>query len=210
MKNILCFGDSNTFGKDTKGNRLSRNLRWTGRAQQLLGEDYYLIEDGLSGRTTIWDDPLKPGRCGLITLPISLLTHWPLDLIIISLGTNDVKRYFSASPQDIADGLEQLVQLIQKTPKISSGKKPPEILVFAPAPVGELISRSHSLEYDTPARSKSLELAPLFQQVAQVRNCHFVSGGDFATVGADQLHLDQEGHSKIAEVIAEKIRGILG
>ncbi len=210
MKNILCFGDSNTFGKDNKGSRLPRNIRWTGLAQQRLGEDYYLIEDGLSGRTTIWDDPLKLGRCGLITLPISLLTHRPLDLIILSLGTNDVKRYFSVTPQDIADGMEQLVRLIQKTPKISEGKRPPEILIFAPAPVGERISRSHSLEYDEPSRSKSQQLGELYRQVAQVRNCHFLNGGDYTAVGADQLHLDEEGHSKIAEAIAEKIREILG
>lgn len=209
MKNILCFGDSNTFGKDMSGNRLPRDIRWTGKAQQILGQDYHMIEDGLSGRTTIWDDPLKPRRSGLITLPISLLTHRPLDLVILSLGTNDIKRYVSASPQEITDGMKQLVQLIQTTSKIGSGKHPPKILVFAPAPVGERISRSHSLEYDEPSRSKSLQLGALYRHMAEENHCHFLDGASFTQVGSDQLHLDEEGHSKTAEVIAEKIREIL-
>lgn len=210
MKNILCFGDSNTYGKSMDGTRLPRYVRWTGLAQQLLGDEYYLIEDGLSGRTTIWDDPLKPHRSGLITLPISLLTHRPLDLVIISLGTNDIKRYVSASPMEITDGMKQLVQLIQKTPKLGSGKQGPKILIYAPAPVGERISRSHSLEYDEPSRSKSLQLGELYHRMADENHCYFLDGANFTKVGSDQLHLDEEGHKQTAHVIADKVKEILG
>lgn len=210
MKNILCFGDCNTFGKDSTGQRYPRHIRWTGKTQQLLGDDYYLIEEGLEGRTTIWDDPLKPHRCGLNTLPISLQTHKPLDLVILSLGTNDIKRYFRVSPEEIAQGLELLVQKIQSTQGVSTGKSIPKVLILAPAPVGERISRSQSLEYDEPARQKSLELAALYQGVAEVRSCYFLDGGTFSAVGSDQLHLDEESHLSTAEEMAKKIREILG
>lgn len=209
MKNILCFGDCNTFGKNAEGNRLPRQIRWTGKAQQLLGEDFYLIEEGLEGRTTIWDDPLLPQRCGLSTLPISLLTHKPLDMVILSLGTNDIKRYFRVSPEEIANGMEQLVQKIQTSQGISNGKSVPRILILAPVPLGEKVSRSKSLEYDETSRLKSMELGSLYRHVAEIRNCGFLDTASFANVGADHLHLDEAGHLRTAELVTEKVREML-
>ena len=89
MINILCFGDSNTFGTNPKGGRHAWNTRWPGRLQVLLGPEYYVIEEGMGDRTTVWDDPLEPGRCGIQALPIALQSHKPLDLVILALGTND-------------------------------------------------------------------------------------------------------------------------
>ena len=77
MINILCFGDSNTFGTNPKGGRHSWNTRWPGRLQVLLGPEYYVIEEGMGGRTTVWDDPLEPGRCGIQALPMALQSHKP-------------------------------------------------------------------------------------------------------------------------------------
>ena len=82
--NILCFGDSNTFGSNPEGGRYPREIRWPGRLQILLGSDDYVIEEGMGGRTTVWDDPLEPNRNGLSALPIALLSHKPLDLVILS------------------------------------------------------------------------------------------------------------------------------
>ena len=75
MINILCFGDSNTFGTNPKGGRHSWNTRWPGRLQVLLGPEYYVIEEGMGGRTTVWDDPLEPGRCGIQALPMACLLY---------------------------------------------------------------------------------------------------------------------------------------
>lgn len=208
MRNILCFGDCNTFGKDMKGNRYPREIRWTGKVQKSLGENFYLIEEGLEGRTTVHDDPLLPHRCGMTALPISLHTHKPLDLVIISLGTNDLKRYFSLSAKEISYGMEQLVMKVQTTPGIGQEKGFAKILILAPAPVGEKISRSRSLEYDDNSRTKSLELGSLYRSVAERKRCYFLDAGDYAQVGSDQLHLDEESHLKIADVLTEKIREI--
>lgn len=210
MKNILCFGDCNTFGKDSNGNRYERHIRWTGKTQQLLGEDYYLMEEGLEGRTTIYDDPLLAHRCGITALPISLLTHKPLDLVILSLGTNDIKRYFNATAEEIGDGMKQLVKKIQITSGISQPNGTTRILIFAPPPVGERISRSRSLEYDEPSRTKSMELGGFYRRVAEENHCYFLDGGLFAQMGSDQLHMDEESHLRTAEEMAKKIREILG
>ena len=130
MKQILCFGDSNTFGSDPspEGFRHPYHLRWPGIVQQLLGEEFYVIEEGMGGRTTVFSDPLEPMRCGISYLPVALQSHQPLDLVILSLGTNDCKGMFSASPRVIAAGMERLVQTVQRFP-FGGQTKPPKILI---------------------------------------------------------------------------------
>ena len=62
MINILCFGDSNTNGSNPSGGRWGRWERWTGVLQKLLGDDYYFIEEGCGGRTTVMEDWLEPDK----------------------------------------------------------------------------------------------------------------------------------------------------
>ena len=103
QKNILCFGDSNTWGFPPDcGARYDRETRWPGVLQQQLGEDYYVIEEGLPGRNTVWDDPVEGGKNGLKQLVPLIHSHMPLDLLIIMLGTTDFKNRFSVSPRDIS------------------------------------------------------------------------------------------------------------
>lgn len=91
MKQILCFGDSNTWGLIPKtGERFPWGIRWTSILSEKLGQDkYHVVEEGLCGRTTVFDDPLRDGRCGVKVLPTLLESHDPIDLSIIMLGTND-------------------------------------------------------------------------------------------------------------------------
>lgn len=93
MKNIVCFGDSNTYGRDpvTKG-RLDKKTRWPGVLQNILGEEYDVIEEGLNGRTTVWNDPVRggPKRNGSLYLLPCLESHAPINLLVIMLGTNDL------------------------------------------------------------------------------------------------------------------------
>lgn len=110
MINILCFGDSNTNGSNPVGGRWGRWERWTGVLQKLLGDDYYVIEEGCGGRTTVMEDWLEPDKNGRAQLPVALRTHRPLDLVVIMLGTNDMKKRFSLLPVDIAYGAAELGQ----------------------------------------------------------------------------------------------------
>ena len=112
MKTILCYGDSNTYGlKSDLVSRYPRNVRWTGILQEKLGSEYYVIEEGLGGRTTVWDDPVEDYKNGKKYLLPCLDSHKPLDLVIIMLGTNDLKSRFSVTPFDIGASMENLVKI---------------------------------------------------------------------------------------------------
>ena len=108
---ILCFGDSNTFGYiPGRGGRYDRHTRWPGRLQELLGSAYQVIEEGLCGRTTAFDDVTEPGRSGLDRIRDAVGKNEPLDLLIIVLGSNDCKAQFQASAEEITKGLERLLE----------------------------------------------------------------------------------------------------
>ena len=115
MKTVLCFGDSNTWGYDpaTK-NRFPRDVRWAGILAGLLSPDYQVIEEGLNGRTTVWNDPIEGYKNGRDYLIPCLETHRPIDLVILMLGTNDLKMRFSVSAFDIANSAGVLVDIIQR------------------------------------------------------------------------------------------------
>ena len=115
MKQILCFGDSNTWGYDGEsGERLPFKVRWTGRLQKAYeGKDVRIIEEGLCGRTTVFEDPFRQGRRGTALLPTLLETHHPVDLVVLMLGTNDCKTIFGASAEVIGRGIQCLLDQIQ-------------------------------------------------------------------------------------------------
>ena len=115
--NILCFGDSNTWGyKPDKTGRFDENTRWTALLQKKLGPAYHIIEEGLCGRTTVFHDELREGRRGLDMIGVTVEMHDPLDLVIIMLGTNDCKTRYGASASVIAKGLDQV---IRKAPTVN-------------------------------------------------------------------------------------------
>ena len=98
-KHIVCYGDSNTHGYCAEtGGRFNEEERWTCLLQAYLGDQFLVLEEGLSGRTTCFDDPIHEGLCGLDYLYPCLMSHEPVDLLIIMLGTNDTKERFGVSP----------------------------------------------------------------------------------------------------------------
>ena len=199
MINILCFGDSNTFGTNPKGGRHSWNVRWPGRLQVLLGPDYYVIEEGLGGRTTIWEDPLEPNRCGIKALPIALLSHKPLDMVILSLGTNDCKAFFNASPRVIAAGMERLCSDVLSF-DYGPGYKIPKILIVSPIHIGTDLEHCPYFSFDETSPAKSMALAPLYKQVADNHSCLFLDASQVAQPSpVDQLHMDAKSHAALAE-----------
>ena len=106
MKNILCFGDSNTWGcVPGVFSRFPLDKRWTGLLAKALGEEYHVIEDGVKGRTVAVDDPHVPFRNGLSSLGYSLLRASPIDLMIVMLGTNDIKSFFPFTPYVVSNGV---------------------------------------------------------------------------------------------------------
>ena len=207
-KTIVCFGDSNTHGYNSSNmGRFTEKERWTCLLAELLGPGYLIREEGLSGRTTSFDDPLFEGLSGFSYIHTCMLTHEPLDLLIIMLGTNDVKERFSATPENITKGLERLTAKAIHTPEAWRDKA--NILIIAPPPIEEgYYETDIGPEMGKGCIEKSKALAPLYQKLAERLNCHFLDAASIPGVGMypyDHMHLSLEGHKRLAEKLAELI-----
>jgi lysophospholipase L1-like esterase len=190
MKRLLCFGDSNTWGYMPKtGARFPADVRWTGVLQRLLGAEWVVIEEGLNGRTTAFDYKDRPYRNGKEYLPPCLDSHAPLDLVILGLGTNDLKVEFGLTPERVAAGMEALVELVE-------ARGVPMIVSSPPA-----IDESR-LDYDEMrgSQAKARELPRMYRALAEKHGARFVDLGGVSASPLDGYHLDADGHRRVAEI----------
>ena len=125
MITVLAYGDSNTYGYNPRtGLRYSEDIRWTGLLSSHLGNGYRVIEEGCNGRTTIYDDPIDGWKNGLNYFKPCLHSHKPVDIVVMMLGTNDLKSVFGLSAQQIAEGAGVLVNTIQTFTLEKYGNQP--------------------------------------------------------------------------------------
>ncbi len=206
MKTILCYGDSNTWGYNpATGTRYGRDKRWPGVLRNNLGSEYLVIEEGLCGRTTVWDDPIEGFKSGEKYLIPCLETHKPVDLVVLFLGTNDLKGRFSLSAADIAQGAGTLVDIIQRS-RTGPGQRSPEILLLAPPPVGKLYDFAQMF---TGAEDKSKKLAEEYRLIAREYNCKYLNTAEVIRVSDfDGIHLELDEHRKLGEKVAGMIRNM--
>lgn len=214
VKKIVCFGDSNTYGYNAKDvNRFTEEERWTCLLAKRLGEGFHVAEEGLEGRTACLEDPLFEGLCGFRYLYPCLMTHKPVDLLLIMLGTNDVKQRFSCTPANVAKGMERLVQKALDS-KIAFRDNTPNILLIAPPAIEPgYAGTSVYGEMGEGCDVKSRALAPLYEQVAQMTGCHYLDAGQVPGVEMnpyDFMHLSLEAHSAFAGFLAEMVPKLLG
>ena len=207
MKHILCFGDSNTYGLIPQINgRYSWDERWTGILNYKLGFDNYrIIEDGLCGRTTIFEDPLRDNRNGSKILPTVLETNNGIDAIILMLGTNDCKTVYGATAEIIGKGIERLINIIKQY-SITS-----KILLVSPIHFGEKVWHN---EYDPEFSPNSIivnkGLANVYENIANKENILFLDASIYAQPSnEDQEHLNAEGHKALAEAIYNKLVDVI-
>lgn len=203
MKTVLCYGDSNTYGFNPEnGLRYPKDVRWTGRLQSLLGEDYVVVEEGCNGRTTVFEDPSEGWKKGIDYLRPCLNTHKPVDIVILMLGTNDLKELFAANAQEVADGAEELVEIIQTFTVEKQGFAPKVILV-SPPEIGEgVCNGAFSSSFGTRAAQESRKLAGFYKEVADRKGCLFLNAAQHIKPStADYVHLGPEGHEVLAEVL---------
>lgn len=206
MKNILCFGDSNTWGYvPGTGNRYPKQIRWTGLLQNLLGDSFFIIEEGLNGRTTVLDDPTRIAKNGMTYLRPCLDSQAPIDLVVMMLGTNDCKHRFGLSAFDISEGVAMLVSIILQSGSGINGKAP-QILLISPPLIAAAPSKA---DLFSGAEEKSRQLAFHVQQVATNTASHFLDAAKDCSVSPiDGIHLDEAGHLALAQAIAGKINSL--
>ena len=204
-KHIVCLGDSNTHGYCADpadcadgGNRFNENERWPRVLEKLLGEDYLVLEEGLSGRTTVFPDPLHEGMPALdVAVPI-LMSHEPIDLLIIMLGTNDTKDRLGMNAACIALGMGRLVDKCRSVPCWGDGE--PNILVVCPPHIGRELNDPCM---GVSCAEKSEELARYMEPAVRQRNCAFLDAEGIAEFNkVDYMHLTRKGHADLAAELA--------
>lgn len=209
MKTLLCFGDSNTHGTIPMHSReeIARfdfGQRWPGVVQRLLGNSWRVIEEGMPGRTTAWDDPDEgEDRNALRYWQACLQSHRPVDAIAIMLGTNDLKAKFPASHQTIADGVRKLVDIaLDNTPP---GCVLPHVLVITPTPILEV---SFFAEIFVAGRAKSLQLKDAFTSMTQQSGVQVLHAQDVCSVSElDGIHLDATAQRRLGEAVVQMLVG---
>ena len=219
-KRILIYGDSNTWGwipveHGYPTTRYAEAKRWPGIAGAALGDGYVLIEEGLSGRTTDLADPTTPhlpgaGLDGSAYLPAAVASHLPLDLIVIMLGTNDLKAMYERSPERVAEGIGRLIELVKEADGgVATTYPVAQILVLAPPPI--VATERFPQEVFAGGVEKSRRLAAEYEAVARAAGAQFLDIGEITEAdGVDGLHLSEDAHRKIGIAIAAKIKAILG
>ena len=212
-KRIICFGDSNTWGYDpVTGERYDENTRWTMRMQKILGDEYQVIEEGQNGRTIACEDPWEWGNKKGMDYALPMVeSHRPFDLLIIMLGSNDLKKKFNLPAGDIAGSLKTMLMHLKSFLKYKCNMNP-KILIVSPVWLGENIGQSRFAEFfdGEAAVANSKRLAFWYEAAARLFECDFFDAASVAKAGTeDSLHLEAESHEALAEALAEKVRMII-
>ena len=210
MKTILCYGDSNTWGYNPDGSgRYPKDIRWPSVLETELGASFDIIAEGLNGRTTVWDDPVRGEyRNGKKYLLPCLHSHKPIDWVILFLGSNDLKSRFSVNSHEIAQGVEALVDIINQS-GTGPNMRPPRVLVLIPPPVlipkdGEKYDYLIS-EYEQAVK-KSQQFASAFTAILEGK-CHLLDTSKLIkTSEIDGMHLDPDSHAILGRELASYIK----
>ncbi len=219
-KRILCFGDSNTWAfvpgsidrKTMAMQRYPSDVRWTGQLQQLLGDDFLIIEEGLNGRTT---DAVYQGlpyaRDGLSQINPIMYSQGPLDLVIIMLGINDLKIEFKRNADDVANGLANVIDVARASPYGESMCTVPSLLVVAPPP----LSNESFLDLENQAvfagkQQYSKQFDQTMRPIAEAKGCHYYNAGEDVQLSEiDGIHFDETAHTAFAKKMVERVKAMV-
>ena len=195
-KRIVCFGDSNTWGYiPITGERYDESIRWPARLQEKLGyQDYTVVEEGLTGRTTVFDDPFDPELNGLKTMPAVLRSAAPIDVLVFMLGTNDFQSNIPAGNLGVDRPGEKM-----------------KILLISPVEITEdrLTFKENDVT-DQTSIDNSRQLGKCLRTVAEQLDVEFIDAAQFIKPGkVDGVHLDEEGHAKMSELVYEMVHTML-
>ncbi len=216
MKTVLCFGDSNTWGYDPAATAISPfpvrhpiDVRWTGILARELGHGWRVIEEGQNGRTTVHDDPLSIARNGKEYLPACLESHKPIDLVVLMLGTNDLKNTFGVSPSEIATGAGVLARVILQSDAGVEGSAP-KLLIVCPPAVGDMSRAPDIAEKIANGVERSLAFPKRYEAMAHQLKCAYLNSQEFVSPSPiDGIHLEAEDHLSLGQAMAAKVRTLI-
>ncbi|HUW35879.1 MAG TPA: SGNH/GDSL hydrolase family protein [Rhodocyclaceae bacterium] len=211
MRHILVYADSLSWGLiPSTRRRLEFEQRWPGVMEIGLngaGRNVRVVEDCLNGRRTVWDDPFKPGRNGLVGLAQRIEIHSPLSLVVLMLGTNDFQSMHPHNAWHSSQGIAVLVAAIRQAP-IEPGMPVPPILVVAPPPIG--VPKGPIAPKFAGGEHKCAGLAATHHEVAEGLGCHFFDAGSVTPASrVDGIHLDADQHLALGRAMAEVVAPLL-
>ena len=213
-KRIMIFGDSNTWGWNPCNDLVSPlqrwddETRWAGVIQKELGDDYLVIPEGLNGRTSVWDDPIEEYRCGKDQIIPCLDSHAPLDLVIIMVGTNDLKCRYTVSAQDIANGVGIIVdKTLHQAGAFGEGG--PQVLLICPPPLGPVENGVFADMFEGNVE-KSKKMPKFFEAVAKTYGVEYFDAGTVVKSSEeDGLHLQADQHAILGHEIGKIVKKIM-
>ena len=212
---ILCYGDSLTWGwvgveQAVPTTRYPAEERWPNIMLKELGDGFEVVEEGLSGRTTSVADPVDPRLDGSAYLPSCLASHLPLDIVVLMLGTNDMKKYFARSAFDIATGMSKLLGIVQASAGgVGTAYPAPRCLIVAPPPISEPPDPWFASLFEG-AQQTSVELAKHYEDLARFAKVDYLNAANvLKTGGKDGIHFSLENNKALASAVAAKIRSML-
>ncbi|HTP30301.1 MAG TPA: SGNH/GDSL hydrolase family protein [Anaeromyxobacteraceae bacterium] len=210
MPVIVCYGDSNTWGYDPVArSRFPPRVRWPGVLRRLLSPEVDVVEEGLPARTALQEDPYEPGLNGLAYLHPCLASHAPVDLVVLMLGTNDLKKLYRLEPPEIARGVWRLLREIQTSLAGPDGGAP-KALLLAPPPISLRDPIAELWGYDSSVEVRSRQLGGYYRRVAAEQGCMFLDVSEVAAVSAvDGVHFDAEAHEALGRAVAERTGELL-
>ncbi|MFQ5623584.1 MAG: SGNH/GDSL hydrolase family protein [Paracoccaceae bacterium] len=211
-RTLLCFGDSNTHGACPMAHvddrrRYPWRVRWTGVLAAGLGQGWRVVEEGHNGRTTVHPDPIEgTNRNGLAYIPVSLESHQPIDVVLLMLGTNDLKARYNLPPSDIAAGLNVVVRTICASEAGPDGAAP-GVIIMAPPPILETGCLAEMFDGGT---RKSTRLADLYRDVAHRYGAGFIdTGRHIVSSAVDGIHFDIDQHAELGKVMVETVEAFM-
>ncbi len=211
-RRVLCFGDSNTYGYDpARDGRYGDDERYPMVLQNLLGDNWSVIEEGLPGRTAVFDDPITEGMNGLALITPILMSHAPLDTVTIMLGTNDSKARFGCDSYLIAIGLVRLVKKALQT-ECWRDNANPDVLVIAPPSITPEYDKLIFKDEMGPGCHErcagiAAEVAPRLRDIPHVRflDANTLPGAECSPI--DGMHMTLQAHKVLAEALQKELVG---
>ena len=211
-RRVLCFGDSNTYGYDpARDGRYGDDERYPMVLQDLLGDGWSVVEEGLPGRTAVFDDPITEGMNGLRVITPILMSHAPLDTVTIMLGTNDSKARFGCNSHLISQGIVRLVKKALHTECWRDNARPDVLVIVPPSITPEY---DHLIFKDAMGpgchercAGIAAQLEPMLKDIANVR---FLDANTLPGAGCsplDGMHMTVQSHKALAKALQKEPTG---
>ncbi|NVK35004.1 MAG: SGNH/GDSL hydrolase family protein [Rhodobacteraceae bacterium] len=204
---VVCFGDSLTWGfKPGVRTRYGHDCRWTRLLQCDLGTDYYVLEEGVNGRTTVFEDPVRGDKNGLQHLDTIRKTHMPIDVMMIMLGTNDLQSRFNMTAGAIGFAMGRILDAATRVTDDPEGRAP-KILLVAPPPLGDFVNSPLESVFNSTSIAESKKLKDIYAVLADQYGAAFFDAGSIVTASkVDSVHWDADMMEPFAKAIAAEVK----